>query len=129
MIHGVLVFNNDGKPRLMNWYIPMVPQIYKDIDQQMKKLQEIHSLVRNRPDHACNFLEGDVPNTRIVYRVPIVDLSIMRLCSFVLSSMILRVSWAFWISFKYTHIDQVFVESLDKVFTNVCELDLVRDIY
>ncbi|KAI8899880.1 AP complex, mu/sigma subunit [Globomyces pollinis-pini] len=106
MIHGVLIFNNDGKPRLMQWYKQM------DLKTQMDKLSTIHRLIHKRPDNACNFLEGDQPDTRIVYRhyatlyfVFIVDSAESEL--------------------GILDLIQVFVEALDRCFTNVCELDLI----
>ncbi|KAJ3305263.1 AP-3 complex subunit sigma-2 [Kappamyces sp. JEL0829] len=109
MIDAVLIFNNDGKPRLMNWYQQL------DIKEQQKRLEEIYHLVRSsafRPEHSCNFLDGLTAETRIVYRhyatlyfVFVVDSSESEL--------------------GILDLIQVFVESLDTVFTNVCELDLI----
>ncbi|KAI7904406.1 AP complex, mu/sigma subunit [Cokeromyces recurvatus] len=110
MIKSVLIFNNHGKPRLIKFY----QQI--DIATQQALIQEIFSLVSKRPDTACNFLEGSKllggKDTRVIYRhyatlyfVFVVDESESEL--------------------GILDLIQVFVESLDKCFENVCELDLI----
>ncbi|CAG8738278.1 26580_t:CDS:2, partial [Dentiscutata erythropus] len=90
-----------------------------DIGTQQALLQEIYSLVSKRPDTACNFLEGSQmlggKDTRVIYRhyatlyfVFVVDESESEL--------------------GILDLIQVFVESLDRCFENVCELDLVHNI-
>ncbi|KAG2221323.1 hypothetical protein INT45_014007 [Circinella minor] len=110
MIKSVLIFNNHGKPRLIKFY----QQI--DIATQQALVQEIYSLVSKRPDTVCNFLEGSKllggKDTRVIYRhyatlyfVFVVDESESEL--------------------GILDLIQVFVESLDRCFENVCELDLI----
>ncbi|CAG8442784.1 7966_t:CDS:2 [Ambispora gerdemannii] len=110
MIKSVLIFNNHGKPRLTKFY----QQI--DIATQQALIQEIFSLVSKRPDTVCNFLEGSQmlggKDTRIIYRhyatlyfVFVVDEAESEL--------------------GILDLIQVFVESLDRCFENVCELDLI----
>ncbi|KAK9712943.1 Sigma-adaptin 3A [Basidiobolus ranarum] len=110
MLKSVLIFNNHGKPRLMKFY----QQI--DVSAQQQILKEIFSLVSKRSDTVCNFLEGSTilggPDTRIIYRhyatlyfVFVVDSSESEL--------------------GILDLIQVFVESLDRCFENVCELDLI----
>ncbi|CAO3703439.1 unnamed protein product [Rhizopus stolonifer] len=110
MIKSVLIFNNHGKPRLIKFY----QQI--DIATQQALVQEIFTLVSKRPDTSCNFLEGSKllggKDTRVIYRhyatlyfVFVVDESESEL--------------------GILDLIQVFVESLDRCFENVCELDLV----
>ncbi|KAI8909729.1 AP complex, mu/sigma subunit [Gorgonomyces haynaldii] len=109
MIHAVLIFNNAGKPRLMQWYTQI------DLQTQHKKLEEIHRLVSKRPEHVCNFLEGtDLvgEDTRIVYR----HYATLYFCFIVDGSES---------ELGILDLIQVFVEALDNAFTNVCELDLV----
>ncbi|KAJ1987823.1 Sigma-adaptin 3A [Dimargaris cristalligena] len=112
MINSVLIFNTQGKPRLTKFY----QQI--DVDLQQKIIKEIHSLVARRPAIACNFLEGSKllggADTRIIYRnyatlyfVFVVDSSESEL--------------------GILDLIQVFVETLDRCFENVCELDLVLE--
>lgn len=110
---GVVV-NNSGLPRLMKFYTPM------DLPTQSLLLKQVHSILSSRSDNQCSFLtppplliEGLEDETlRVIYRhyatlyfVFVVDdqeseLGILDLI-------------------------QVFVESLDRCFENVCELDLV----
>ncbi|KAG1450691.1 hypothetical protein G6F56_008274 [Rhizopus delemar] len=110
MIKSVLIFNNHGKPRLIKFY----QQI--DIATQQALVQEIFTLVSKRPDTSCNFLEGSKllggKDTRVIYRhyatlyfVFVVDESESEL--------------------GILDLIQVFVESLDRCFENVCELDLI----
>ncbi|EGV64102.1 Sigma-adaptin 3A [Yamadazyma tenuis] len=111
MIHSVLIFNNDGLPRLMKFYTPV------DIPTQRLLLQQVFQLIKVRSDQECSFLTSpslleDADDIKVIYRhyatlyfVFIVDdqeseLGILDLI-------------------------QVFVECLDKCFSNVCELDLV----
>ncbi|KNC95869.1 uncharacterized protein SPPG_08733 [Spizellomyces punctatus DAOM BR117] len=110
MLKAVMIFNNHGKPRLMQWYQQM------DVSTQQEMLKEIFRLVHKRPDHVCNFLEGSTllggQDTKIIYRhyatlyfVFVVDSSESEL--------------------GILDLIQVFVEALDRIFTNVCELDLI----
>ncbi|KAI7861971.1 AP complex, mu/sigma subunit [Spinellus fusiger] len=112
MIKSVLIFNNHGKARLIKFY----QQIASDIATQQALIQEIFSLVSKRPDTVCNFLEGSKllggKDTRVIYRhyatlyfVFVVDESESEL--------------------GILDLIQVFVESLDRCFENVCELDLI----
>ncbi|KAI5957960.1 APS3 [Candida theae] len=111
MIHSVLIFNNDGVPRLMKFYTNV------DIPTQKLLLQQIHQLISVRTAQECSFITPpklleDLDDIKVIYRhyatlyfVFVVDdqeseLGILDLI-------------------------QVFVECLDKCFTNVCELDLV----
>ncbi|TPX70473.1 hypothetical protein CcCBS67573_g06548 [Chytriomyces confervae] len=98
-IKATLIFNNTGKPRIMQWY------------QQMASGNPIVS-----PESACNFLEGSAliggNDTKIIYRhyatlyfVFVVDSSESEL--------------------GILDLIQVLVEVLDKAFVNVCELDLI----
>jgi AP-3 complex subunit sigma len=107
--------NNSGVPRLMKFYTPM------DLQTQSLLLKQVHGILSSRSPNQCSFLtpppllsEGGIEDDviRVIYRhyatlyfVFIVDdqeseLGILDLI-------------------------QVFVESLDRCFENVCELDLV----
>ncbi|KAI8826858.1 AP complex, mu/sigma subunit [Fimicolochytrium jonesii] len=110
MLKAVMIFNNHGKPRLMQWYQQM------DVKVQQEMLKEIFRLVNKRPDHVCNFLEGSEliggQDTKIIYRhyatlyfAFVVDSSESEL--------------------GILDLIQVFVEALDRIFSNVCELDLI----
>lgn len=116
MIHAVLVFNNDGAPRLVKFYTPI------GVAHQQALLEQVHTLVSQRTQGQCSFLtvppllqyhynakRGDV---RVVYRhyatlyfVAIVDETESEL--------------------GMLDLIQVFVQVLNRCFTDVCELDLV----
>eukprot|EP01136_Pigoraptor_vietnamica_P025427 Opistho-1_new@79449 len=110
VIKAILVFNNHGKPRLSKFY-----QHYTE-DMQQQIIRETFQLVSRRPDNVCNFLEGGTliggADAKIIYRhyatlyfVFCVDSSESEL--------------------GILDLIQVFVETLDKCFENVCELDLI----
>ena len=85
-------------------------------DEQQSVIRKVFQQVAQRPDSFCNYLEGSIPEwgdtTKIIYRHYATlyfvfavdkqesDLGILDLI-------------------------QVFVESLDKCFENVCELDMI----
>jgi len=116
MIHGVLIFNTSGVPRLTKFYSPLHQSV-------QTLVQKIFALVSPRPATLCNFLDApeleaflkpqeDGEKLRVVYRnyatlyfVFVVDSAESEL--------------------GILDLIQVFVESLDRAFENVCELDLV----
>ncbi|EKX44413.1 Adaptor protein complex 3 subunit sigma [Guillardia theta CCMP2712] len=109
MIKGILVINNHGKPRLTKFYEHL------PVERQQQMIRECFTLISKRSDRVCNFLE-DVgawsKDTKLVYRVYatlyfifVVDGSESEL--------------------GILDLIHVFVESLDHVFENVCELDLI----
>eukprot|EP00124_Ichthyophonus_hoferi_P003031 Ihof_evm2s238 gene=Ihof_evmTU2s238 len=86
------------------------------LELQQQILKETYQLVIKRPDTVCNFLEGGRllggKGTRVIYRhyatlyfVFCVDASESEL--------------------GILDLIQVFVETLDRYFDNVCELDLI----
>lgn len=113
MINSVLIFNNDGLPRLLKFYTQV------DIQTQQLLLQQIHKLVIQRSNTQCSFLSPpplldneNYSDLKIIYRhyatlyfVFVVDEQESEL--------------------GILDLIQVFVEVLDKCFANVCELDLV----
>nr|ACO15171.1 AP-3 complex subunit sigma-2 [Caligus clemensi] len=110
MIRAILVFNNRGKPRVNKFY-----EYYTETEQQ-QIIKETFQLVSKRDDHVCNFLEGGSliggSDFKLIYRhyatlyfVFCVDSSESEL--------------------GILDLIQVFVETLDKCFENVCELDLI----
>ncbi|KZP32234.1 Adaptor protein complex sigma subunit [Athelia psychrophila] len=117
MIHAVLIFNTSGIARLTKFYTPLH-------QSQHSLVQKIFSLICSRPAGLCNFLDApeleafiglkneDDERWRVVYRsyatlyfVFVVDGGESEL--------------------GVLDLIQVFVESLDRTFENVCELDLV----
>ncbi|XP_014662694.1 PREDICTED: AP-3 complex subunit sigma-2-like [Priapulus caudatus] len=110
MIKAILVFNNHGKPRLIKFF-----QYYNE-EAQQNIVRETFQLVSKRDDSVCNFLEGGSliggSDYKLIYRhyatlyfVFCVDSSESEL--------------------GILDLIQVFVETLDKCFENVCELDLI----
>eukprot|EP00460_Paracercomonas_marina_P001405 EW706104.1.p1 GENE.EW706104.1~~EW706104.1.p1 ORF type:complete len:170 (+),score=60.07 EW706104.1:77-586(+) len=109
MIKSILVINNHGQPRLTKFYekIPFA--------QREQVQREAFALVSKRSDTVCNFLEGSETwgkDVKLIYRhyatlyfIFAVDESESEL--------------------GILDLIQVFVESLDKCFENVCELDLI----
>lgn len=141
MINAVLVFNNNGQPRLTKFYTQLVGEsdstpshrladIFSPQDTQTKKrlIEQIYALVAQRPSSACNFLplppllsQGANPNasldhsdapTQVTYRT-------YATLSFILISTSTESPLAL------IDLIQVFVEALDRLFENVCELDLI----
>jgi len=112
MIKAVIIVNNQGKPRICRFYSELSCEVQGSI------VRRVFQLVAQRPDSVCNYVEGglmeyaDFEDCKLIYRhyatlyfVFVVDkqesdLGILDLI-------------------------QVFVESLDKCFENVCELDLI----
>eukprot|EP01111_Echinosteliopsis_oligospora_P018461 TRINITY_DN847_c0_g1_i1.p1 TRINITY_DN847_c0_g1~~TRINITY_DN847_c0_g1_i1.p1 ORF type:complete len:167 (-),score=29.76 TRINITY_DN847_c0_g1_i1:166-666(-) len=109
MIKGVLIINNHGKPRLTKFF-DRFPE-----EKQQQIIREIFLAVSKRSDRSCNFLEGGSlfgKESKLVYRhyatlffIFCVDASESEL--------------------GILDLIQVFVETLDKCFENVCELDLI----
>lgn len=158
MIHAVLIFNTNGKPRLSKFFTPLPPLV------QQSLISQIFSLISDRPAGVCNFLDAPdlvfptpksmvksrqeerndlgleggrngeevkemEDDTRVIYRhyatlyfVFVVDgaeseLGILDLIQVSLHALLWNVqSW---------QVLKVFVESLDRAFENVCELDLI----
>ncbi|KAJ5544595.1 AP complex mu/sigma subunit [Penicillium sp. DV-2018c] len=121
MINAVLVFNNNGQPRLTKFYTQL------DTQTQQSLIAQIYRLVSQRPASACNFLPlppllsqgasssasgpSDAP-TQITYRT-YATLSFIMISTSTESPLAL------------IDLIQVFVEALDRMFENVCELDLI----
>jgi AP-3 complex subunit sigma len=109
MIKAVVVMNNHGQPRLTKFYD------YTPEDRQQQFIRDAFALLSRRADGLCNFVEGGTvfgPDVRIIYRhyatlffVFCVDQAESEL--------------------GILDLIQVFVETLDRCFENVCELDLI----
>ncbi|KAF5762331.1 putative adaptor protein complex, sigma subunit [Helianthus annuus] len=109
MILAMIVINNQGKPRLAKFYN------YTPVEQQQHIIRSIYSVLCLQPENVTNFIEGASflgPDTRLVYKlfatlyfVFVFDSSENELAMFDLI--------------------QVYVETLEKCFNNVCELDIV----
>uniref|UniRef100_A0A5B7BH96 AP complex subunit sigma n=1 Tax=Davidia involucrata TaxID=16924 RepID=A0A5B7BH96_DAVIN len=109
MIRAVIVMNDQGKPRLAKFYD------YQPVEKQQELIRSIYGVLCSRPESVSNFIQADSvfgPDARLVYKtyatlyfVFIFDSSENELAMLDLM--------------------QVFVETLDKCFSNVCELDIV----
>jgi AP-3 complex subunit sigma len=111
MIKAVLILNLQGKIRLVQFYEALIK-----CGEQQDLVRKVFKAVSKRGDELCNFVDGftewPTADTRIVYRryatlcfIFIVDSSESQLA--------------------ILDIIQVFVETLDRCFENVCELDLI----
>eukprot|EP00049_Salpingoeca_infusionum_P004929 m.85784 g.85784 ORF g.85784 m.85784 type:complete len:162 (-) comp12786_c3_seq1:327-812(-) len=113
MIQSVLIFNTGGKARLIKTYT------YMSEEEEQKLVRECFQLVSKRSMTACNFLEagslGVSGDTKLIYR------------NFATLFFVFAVDSS---ESELAIIDliQVFVEVLDRVFKNVCELDIVFHI-
>lgn len=109
MIKAVIVLNNHGQPRLTKFYE------YISEDRQQKLIRDVFGTISKRSSALCNFVDGGAtfgPGIRIIYRhyatlffVFCVDEAESEL--------------------GILDLIQVFVETLDRCFENVCELDLI----
>ncbi|KAJ7596674.1 clathrin adaptor complex small chain-domain-containing protein [Mycena floridula] len=118
MIHAVLIFNTTGVPRLTKFYTPLH-------QSTQNVIQKIFALVYSRPAALCNFLDAPELEAflgpknddqderwRVVYR------------SYATLYFVFVVDGA-ESELGILDLIQVLVESLDRAFENVCELDLV----
>jgi len=112
MIKAILIINNHGKPRLTKFYQQF------ETEKQQQIIRECFQLVSKRSDRSCNFLEGGNQwgkDTKLIYRH------------------YATLFFVFWVDPMESELGildliQVFVETLDKCFENVCELDLIFHI-
>ncbi|KXT03992.1 hypothetical protein AC578_9227 [Pseudocercospora eumusae] len=118
MINAVLVFNNNGQPRLTKFYTQL------DTAVQQRLISEIFTLVSARTNSACNFLplppllastsstdSNDAPSL-VTYR-------------HYATLYFIVISTSTESPLALLDLIQVFVEALDRLFENVCELDLI----
>ncbi|KAB5547648.1 hypothetical protein DKX38_011054 [Salix brachista] len=109
MIKAVLVINTQGKPRLTKFYG------FLTVEKQQELIRSVFGVLCSRAEKVSNFMEVDSifgPDSRLVYKhyatlyfIFVFDSSENELAMLDLI--------------------QVFVETLDKCFRNVCELDIV----
>lgn len=111
MIKAVLIINTSGKIRLLNMY-----ENHITLSQQQELVAKVFRAIAKRGDDLCNFVdnftEWPTPDTRVIYR------RYATLCFvFVVDSSESQLA--------ILDLIQVFVETLDRTFENVCELDLI----
>ena len=110
MIRAIIVFNNFGKARLIKFYE------HYPVERQQHIIREVYHLVSRRDESLCNFLEGgpiiSEEEIKLIYRqyatlyfVVCADSSESEL--------------------GILDMIQVLVETLDKCFESVCELDFI----
>ncbi|KAL9049080.1 MAG: hypothetical protein Q9162_007395 [Coniocarpon cinnabarinum] len=124
MINAFLVFNNTGQPRLTKFYTQL------DTTIQQRLISQIFSLVSNRPSSSCNFLplppllqppasSHSTPSSLSPDAPSLVTYRHYATLYFIVISTSTESPLAL------LDLIQVFVEALDRLFENVCELDLI----
>ncbi|NWU83267.1 AP3S2 protein, partial [Onychorhynchus coronatus] len=125
MINAILVFNNHGKPRLVRFY----QHLAEEAQQQI--IRDTFHLVLKRDDHICNFLECGRYRPGSVLQLSPCPHSLFGGSDY---KLIYRhyatLYFVFCVDSSESELGildliQVFVETLDKCFENVCELDLI----
>uniref|UniRef100_A0A2K5NE42 AP complex mu/sigma subunit domain-containing protein n=1 Tax=Cercocebus atys TaxID=9531 RepID=A0A2K5NE42_CERAT len=120
MIKAILIFNNHGKPRLSKFYQP-----YSE-DTQQQIIRETFHLVSKRGENVCNFLEGGLliggSDNKLIF--------FFFFFFFFETEHYATLYFVFCVDSSESELGildliQVFVETLDKCFENVCELDLI----
>ncbi|KAF3795277.1 AP-3 complex subunit sigma [Nymphaea thermarum] len=109
MIRAVLVMNTQGKPRVAKFYE------FQPVEKQQELMRNVYGALCSRAENISNFIEADAifgPGTRLVYKhyATLYFVFIFDSCENELAMLDLI---------------QVLVETLDKCFKNVCELDIV----
>ncbi|GMH50525.1 hypothetical protein TrVE_jg6349 [Triparma verrucosa] len=110
MIKAVLIINNHGLPRLQKYFSPLPPS-----HTPPTLTRHIFNSIASRPDSFCNYLNlhiEDWGDVKLIYRHYATLYFVFAVDSQESDLGILDLI-------------QVFVESLDKCFCNVCELDLI----
>lgn len=114
MIQAVVVINNSGKARLMKFYGSIVgPRQSKD--QKAHIVSSLFKACSKRTEASCNFIDDPSivgSEYKIIYR-QYATLYIIFIADEAESELAIL------------DMIQVFVEVLDKCFSNVCELDLI----
>ncbi|QDZ24640.1 subunit sigma of clathrin/coatomer adaptor AP-3 complex [Chloropicon primus] len=109
MIRCFLVINNFGKPRLIKFYERL------SNEERQKAIEDAYRLVSKRLDDLCNFVEDDNlfgGDSQLIYR-HFATLYFIVICDKAESEL------------GILDLIQVYVETLDKSFENVCELDII----
>ncbi|SOV79576.1 AP-3 complex subunit sigma, putative [Plasmodium sp. gorilla clade G3] len=110
MIKGVLVINNNGKPRFLRFYDE------SSHEKQQLITKRVYELIKNRLDReCCCFIEDEElfsSDIKVVYR----HFATLYFV-FIIDSMESELG--------ILDLIQVFVQVLDSNFENVCELDLI----
>lgn len=125
-VESVVIINNYGKARLATFYRPL------STARQQLLIRTIFQLVSHRPDEGlCNFL--DAPQLKALLRQPKtkgvdgvdIDDDVRVIYRHYATLCFVFVVDSAESDLAILDLIQVFVESLDRFFPNVCELDLV----
>ncbi|KAI9869459.1 MAG: Sigma-adaptin 3A [Trichoglossum hirsutum] len=129
MINAVLVFNNSGQTRLTKFYTQL------DTSVQQRLISEIFALVSHRPPSACNFLplppllasSTSSSSSSSSYSQQATDNDTPSLITYrhYATLYFILISTSTESPLALLDLIQVFVEALDRLFENVCELDLI----
>jgi len=127
MINAVLVFNNSGQPRLTKFYTQL------DTAVQQRLISEIFTLVSNRPSSSCNFLPlppllaPSKPLSTATSNPSITPTDTPTLITYrhYATLYFIVISTSTESPLALLDLIQVFVEALDRLFEDVCELDLI----
>ena len=110
MIHAVMIVNNFGKARLLKFYGQTSEQ------KQQQIVRELFATLTARGETASSFIDAaawfDAPGVRIIYR----QYATLYFCMAIDNSES---------ELGILDLVQVLVETLDRHFKNVCELDLI----
>eukprot|EP01103_Thecamoeba_quadrilineata_P012799 TRINITY_DN3394_c0_g1_i2.p1 TRINITY_DN3394_c0_g1~~TRINITY_DN3394_c0_g1_i2.p1 ORF type:complete len:156 (-),score=11.75 TRINITY_DN3394_c0_g1_i2:13-480(-) len=108
MIHFLMLLNRQGKTRLAKWYSPFTQK------EKTRFSREIGNMILNRPQKLCNFLEWK--SYKIIFKRYASLFFIV--CADPTDNELLMLE-----------IIHLFVETLDRHFVNVCELDLIFNFH
>ncbi|KAH0533666.1 hypothetical protein FGG08_007603, partial [Glutinoglossum americanum] len=149
MINAILVFNNSGQPRLTKFYTQLTtatatlkPSLSpfsrsrrnQDTSVQQKLISEIFALVSHRPPSACNFLPlppllapppSSTTTTTTTTTTHDDDTPSLLTYRHYATLYFILISTSTESPLALLDLIQVFVEALDRLFENVCELDLI----
>ncbi|KAG9039236.1 Sigma-adaptin 3A [Tulasnella sp. JGI-2019a] len=118
MIHAVLIFNTAGAVRLTKFYSPVPHSVRTSLPKAIFKL------VSNRPSGLCNFLDApDLPLDWAKNDIEDDEIRVVYRCYATLYFVFVVDSGESELG--VLDLIQVLVESLDRAFESVCELDLV----
>ncbi|KAI9681260.1 MAG: Sigma-adaptin 3A [Caeruleum heppii] len=123
MINAVLVFNNSGQPRLTKFYTQL------DTSVQQRLISEIFTLVSHRPHSACNFLP--LPpllassSTSTSASEPHNDTPSLITYRHFATLFFIMISTSTESPLGLLDLIYSFVVALDRLFDEVCELDLI----
>ncbi|KIN02652.1 hypothetical protein OIDMADRAFT_178567 [Oidiodendron maius Zn] len=126
MINAVLVFNNSGQPRLTKFYTQLETSV------QQRLISEIFHLVSTRAPGSCNFLplppllrSQSTSHTPQSASTPHNDVPSLVTYRHYATLYFIIISTSTESPLALIDLIQVYVEALDRLFENVCELDLI----